>query len=252
MKESPAAPVLAVRDVTVSFGGLLALSHVHLEIPAGARHGILGPNGSGKTTLFNVITGFVAPTSGSIVLRGIDATRLPPHRRVQLGLARTFQITTLFPLLTALDNVLMGALVKLGNHRGVWRAASQDKEARAVAAALLAELGLEHLAQRAVRDLGYGEQRQLEIAVALAAGPRVLLLDEPTAGLSAAETEMVSGLIRRLSSELTVVLIEHDLEVIFELADHLTVLYNGERIADGPAQVIREDPVVKGVYLGGN
>lgn len=252
MSASPAAaPALLVRDITVRFGGLLALSRLDLEVPVGARHGILGPNGSGKTTLFNVITGFVPPQAGSVVIHGRDVTGLPPHRRVGLGLVRTFQITTLFPELTALENVLMGALVKVGHQREVWRSARQDAQARAVAEAQLAELGLGHLAHTLVHEIGYGEQRQLEIAVALATSPRILLLDEPTAGLSAAETAMVSTLIRRLPGDLTVVLIEHDLEVIFELADSLTVLYNGERIANGPTAVVREDPVVKEVYLGG-
>ncbi|HBY92950.1 MAG TPA: branched-chain amino acid ABC transporter ATP-binding protein [Chloroflexi bacterium] len=251
MKERPApAPALLVRDVTVRFGGLLALANLDLEVKPGARHGILGPNGSGKTTLFNVITGFVAPQSGSVVIHGDDVTRLPPHRRVDLGLVRTFQITTLFPELTALENVLMGSLVKVGHHRDWWRPARQDEQARGVAEALLSRLGLDHLAGVPVREIGYGEQRQLEIAVALATAPRILLLDEPTAGLSGPETAMVSDLIQRLPDDLTVVLIEHDLEVIFDLADTLTVLYYGERIADGSTAVVREDPVVKEVYLG--
>lgn len=252
MKELVTArPTLAVREITVHFGGLTALSDVSFEVHVGARHGVLGPNGAGKTTLFNVISGFVQPHSGSVEIRGKEVTRLPPHRRMELGLARTFQITTLFSELTALENVLMGALVTVGHHRNVWQSARQDKVARSVSQSLLDKLGLAHLSHTPVHEIGYGEQRQIEIAVALATDPQILLLDEPTAGLSAAETKAVSDFIRNLPDDLTVVLIEHDIQVVFNLADHLTVLHNGECIANGPAHMIQDDPVVKEVYLGG-
>lgn len=245
------SPALEIHDLTVRFGGVTALSGVTLTVRSGGRHGILGPNGSGKTTLFNAISGFVTPHTGSIRLGGREITRLAPHRRVALGLARTFQITTLFPTLSARQNVLMAALPRLGRHRDPWHPADREEAATALADEQLRDLGLGHLAHRSVHSLGYGEQRQLEIAVALAARPRVLLLDEPTAGLSAAETAAVSDLIRRLPAALTVVLIEHDLSVVFDLTDHLTVLHHGERIADGPVAAVREDPIVKEVYLGG-
>lgn len=243
-------PALQVDHVTVRFGGLLALSEVSLTVAAGSRHGILGPNGAGKTTLFNVITGLLPAESGRIFINGQEATRLPAHRRVGLGLVRTFQITTLFPNLTALENVLLASQVSQGQSRSLWRETRQDGPAKMAAETLLAGLNLAHLAQAPVRDIGYGEQRQLEIALALALRPKILLLDEPTAGLSVAETRAVTQLIRNLPQDLTLVLIEHDLEVIFAVADHLTVLYYGESIAGGPAAVIREDPVVKEVYLG--
>jgi branched-chain amino acid transport system ATP-binding protein len=244
------ATALSVQDVSVQFGGLLALSEVTLKVEAGSRHGILGPNGAGKTTLFNVITGFIPPTSGRVIIAGREVTRLPPHRRVELGLVRTFQITTLFPTLTALENVLLAALVSVGHRRQVWRPARQDRVARTLAESLLTQLELEHLASIPVQEIGYGEQRQLEIALALALKPTILLLDEPTAGLSVAEARTVTELINRLPQDLTLVLIEHDLEVIFNLADQLTVLHHGERIADGPAEEIRNDAVVREVYLG--
>jgi ABC-type branched-subunit amino acid transport system ATPase component len=244
-------PALAVENLTVRFGGVTALSGVSIAVPQGARHGILGPNGSGKTTLFNAITGFVLPQQGEVELHGQPITHLPAHRRVGLGLARTFQITTLFPSLTVREHVALAALARLGRSRDPWRPARTDEETNAAADAELATVGLAALADRPVWTLGYGEQRLVEIAVALTVGPRVLLLDEPTAGLSAAETGAVRDLIRRLPAALTVVLIEHDLGVVFDLAAELTVLHHGERIAGGPAAVVREDPIVKAVYLGG-
>lgn len=244
------SPALDVQGVSVFFGGLAALSNVNLQVQPGTRHGILGANGAGKTTLFNVVTGFIIPSAGSVAVFGTPITRLPPHRRVGLGLARTFQITTLFQDLTALENVLMGALVTSGHHRNFWRPARHDPEACEMAEGSLEDLGLSHLANTPVGEAGYGEQRLLEIAVTSALKPRILLLDEPTAGLSAAETAAVLDLIGRLPEDLTVVIIEHDLDVIFRVAEHLTVLHFGERIADGPAGDVRRDPVVKEVYLG--
>jgi len=244
-------PTLEVRGVRVCFGGVIALRDVSLKVEGGMRYGIIGPNGAGKTTLFNVVTGFIFPDRGQVFINGTDVTRLAPHRRARLGLARTFQITTLFLDLTALENVMMGAMVTVGHHRSMWRSAHLDRDARALAEALLCELGIGHLAYVPVREMAYGQQRQLEIAVALSTNPRILLLDEPTAGLSAVETRAVCQLIRGLRKDLTVVIIEHDLDVIFDLADHVTVLHNGSCIADGPADTVREDPVVKEVYLGG-
>jgi branched-chain amino acid transport system ATP-binding protein len=249
MSETPAL-ALSIEGLTVRFGGVVALDGVDLAARAGSRHGILGPNGSGKTTLFNAVCGLNAPSSGRIRLLGQDVTRLAPHARARRGLARTFQITSLFPTLTVHENVAMAARVREGSDRGWWRPARDETGANAIAAEMLERLGLGHLAHRMVRNLGYGEQRQLEIAMALAAGPRVLLLDEPTAGLSAAETVAVTRLVQALPPDLTVLIIEHDLGVIFDLTDHLTVLQNGRSIADGLSGQIREDPVVKAVYLG--
>jgi branched-chain amino acid transport system ATP-binding protein len=241
---------LEIHDLTVHFGGLAALSGVQMTVQAGSRHGILGANGAGKTTLFNVVSGFIAPARGRVWLFGEEVTHLPPHRRARLGLARTFQITTLFLDLTALENVLMASLVSAGHHRRVVHPARHDRIARPMAERCLNDLGLGHLMDVPVGEVGYGEQRLLEIAVTSALKPRLLLLDEPTAGLSAAETVAVLDLVRRLPPELTVIIIEHDLEVLFQVAEHLTVLHFGESIADGPAGSVREDPVVKEVYLG--
>ncbi len=243
-------PALEARGISVHFGGLQALQRVDLKVMPGTRHGILGPNGAGKTTLFNVLTGFVKPSEGRVFVHGVDITALPTHKRVGLGLVRTLQITTLFPELTAMENVLIGTLVGVGHHRNLWRRARSDRQACQAALGLLHDLGLEYLAETKVAEIGYGEQRQLEIAVALAPRPRLLLLDEPTAGLSAAETRSVLELLQRLPQDLTLVIIEHDLEVVFEIADHLTVLHYGERIADGPSEVVRRDPVVREVYIG--
>ena len=250
MFDANGGSILTVSDVSVHFGGLLALDRVTFNVARGSRHGILGPNGAGKTTLFNVITGFVSTQAGIVRLNRNDISALSPHRRARLGLVRTFQITTLFKDLTVLENALLGALVRLGHHRNALRAARDDPQATALAYEQLEQLHLDHLADMPVQQVSYGEQRQLEIAVSLALDPQVLLLDEPTAGLSSAETHAVIDLIRNLPQSLTVVIIEHDLEVVFQLADHLTVLHYGRRIADGLTQEVREDPVVREVYLG--
>ena len=247
-----AAPptALAVQKLTVRFGGIVALSEVDLTVRQGSRHGILGPNGSGKTTLFNSISGLNAPASGAISLLGSDVTRQPARNRARMGLARTFQITSLFPSLTVRENVAMATRMADNVAGNWWTPAFAQTGTNADADAMLDHLRIGHLASRAVRSLGYGEQRQLEIAMALATRPSVLLLDEPTAGLSNAETAALTDLVRTFPAELTVLIIEHDLGVIFDLTDQLTVLQNGVVIADGPSDVIREDPIVKEVYLG--
>jgi branched-chain amino acid transport system ATP-binding protein len=245
---APAA--LDVRKLTVRFGGIVALSEVDLTVAKGSRHGILGPNGSGKTTLFNSISGLNTPTSGTIHLHDTDVTTRPARARAKMGLARTFQITSLFPSLTVRDNVAMATRMAGGVAGSWWTPARGQAAANEDAGAMLDRLGIGHLAGRTVRSLGYGEQRQLEIAMALATRPSVLLLDEPTAGLSNAETAALTELVGALPDDLTVLIIEHDLGVIFELTDQLTVLQNGVMIASGPSAQIREDPIVKEVYLG--
>lgn len=241
---------LAVEKLTVRFGGIVALSDVDLTVVEGSRHGILGPNGSGKTTLFNSISGLNTPAAGTISLLGTDITSRPARERARMGLARTFQITSLFPSLTVRENVAMATRRSQGVSGNWWKSANAHATANADAEAMLERLHIGHLAPRIVRSLGYGEQRQLEIAMALATQPAVLLLDEPTAGLSNAETAALTDLVRSLPAELTVLIIEHDLGVIFEVTDRLTVLQNGVMIASGPSSEIREDPIVKEVYLG--
>lgn len=242
--------VLQTKDLTVRYGGLTALDGVSFQVHGGARHGILGPNGAGKTTLFNAISGFVVPQLGSVWLGGQEVTGLAAHRRVHLGLARTFQITNLLPELTALENVLLGVLVRIGMFRDAWREARANERARERALEKLGQLSLDHLADARVGELGYGEQRQLEIATALSLDPKILLLDEPTAGLSAVELRGLLELINNLPEELTLVIIEHDLEVVFRVASQLTVLHYGEVIADGPAEDVRKQADVREAYLG--
>ncbi|MCA9859643.1 MAG: ABC transporter ATP-binding protein [Thermomicrobiales bacterium] len=248
MSATPVA--LTVQKLTVRFGGIVALSDVDLTVAKGSRYGILGPNGSGKTTLFNSISGLNTPASGTIALHGTDVTNRPARARAKMGLARTFQITSLFPSLTVRGNVAMATRMADGVAGSWWKPADLQISANDDAGAMLEQLRIGHLANRTVRSLGYGEQRQLEIAMALATRPSVLLLDEPTAGLSNAETVALTELVRTFPKELTVLIIEHDLGVIFELTDQLTVLQNGVMIASGPSAQIREDPIVKEVYLG--
>ncbi len=241
---------LQVEQLSHSFGGLLALGNVNLAVAPGERLAIIGPNGAGKTTLFNIVTGLFRPSAGRIRLLGQDVTRLPTHRRAQLGLARTFQITTLFPRLTVLDSVLLAVQgldpVRFTLHR--------PREAyghlRERAESLLAEWGLADRRHAVTGRLSYGEQRQVELILALAGAPKVLLLDEPTAGLSPAETASVAEMIRRFSRNTTILLIEHDMDVALELVDRVTVLFQGRVLAEGSKDKIRSDPEVAAIYLG--
>jgi branched-chain amino acid transport system ATP-binding protein len=249
MPERP-NPALEVDQLSVRFGNLVALDRVTISVEPGERHGILGPNGSGKTTLFNVITGLLKADSGEIRLHGVSITRMPAHKRAALGLSRTFQITNLFGELTVLENVLVAALRTAGLHRQFWRNGFSYRNLLTDAERILKSVHLHELARVPANEIGYGAQRQLEIAVALACKPRVLLLDEPTAGLSAAETALVSDIVRGLDRRLTVVVIEHDLDVIFRIAERITVLYQGKVVASGESGAVRRAPVVRDVYLG--
>ena len=241
---------LTVETLSHDFGGLRALDAVGFEVAEGERLGILGPNGAGKTTLFNLITGLLRPTAGRITLFARDVTRLAPHRRARLGLGRTFQVTTLFPRLTVLDSVLLAVQgadpARFTLHRP--RAAFPRLFARAEQ--LLEAWSLAERRDVPTRELSYGEQRQLELVLALAARPRVLLLDEPTAGLSPAETVAVAGMIRRFPRDVTILLIEHDMDVALELAERLIVLHYGRIVAAGPRDEIKRDPRVAEIYLG--
>ncbi len=242
---------LTVSDVSLRFGGLAALSNVSLALAPGERRALLGPNGAGKTTLFNVIGGQLRPDSGTVSLFGADATALAPYRRAHRGLARTFQITSLFPLLTAEENVLL-AVTGLDRRRyRLYRPLRSHRDLRERAAGLLREWGIERLAGERVRNLSYGDQRQLEIVMALANAPRLLLLDEPTAGLSVTETRAVTALVGRLPRAMTILFIEHDMDVAFELADRITVLSGGTIVADGPPAEIRDSAKIREIYFGG-
>ncbi len=242
--------VLEVEGLCKSFGGLEAVKDVSFMLEEGQRHGVLGPNGAGKTTLFNLICGVYPATSGRIEVCGFDVTGEPVHVRVRRGLGRTFQITNLFREMTALENVLLATTAETGESRSFLRPLGSLIESRRRAEEHLAALGLDHLAQHTVDRLGYGQQRQLEVALALALEPRVLLLDEPTAGLSQVETAGMTDLVRRLPATVAVVMIEHDLDVIFNLVDTMTVMHRGQMLCSGAACDVRIDPRVAEVYLG--
>jgi branched-chain amino acid transport system ATP-binding protein len=232
------------------FGGLRAVDDVALAVRPGERRALIGPNGAGKTTLFNLIAGALPVTLGRIELFGQDITRLPPHRRAALGLMRTFQISTLFPTLTVHENCLLAVQalspVKLAMHRPL----SRYRALHARVDETLAAVGLADRAAATVRNLSHGEQRQLEIGLALAGRPRVLLLDEPTAGLSPAESAAMARLLAQLDPAMTVLIIEHDMDIALELAQHVTVLHYGRVIADGTRDAVRADPTVREIYLG--
>jgi branched-chain amino acid transport system ATP-binding protein len=243
-------PALHLSVVSKAFGGIRAVDGVSLTVEPGERRALIGPNGAGKTTLFSLISGELRPTAGQIALFGRDVTRLPPHRRAALGLARTYQITNLFPRLTVIENCLLAVQAltsaKFHLHRALDRYPSLFERAHAV----LEAVGLGGKEGEIVRQLSHGEQRQLEIALALAGAPRLLLLDEPTAGLSPAESQMITTLLKRLDAALTMLIIEHDMAVAFELTQRITVLHFGKVIADGLGHEVKADPLVQRIYLG--
>jgi branched-chain amino acid transport system ATP-binding protein len=243
---------LSIVDLRRDFGGLRALDRVSLDVAVGERRVILGPNGAGKTTMFNLVTGLLRPTAGRIRLFDQDVTRLAPYRRARLGLGRTFQITTLFPRLSVLDSVLLAVQGADGGRRIVLHRPAGSGRRQEHARILLSEWGLWDRRDEPARLLSYGEQRQLELILALAARPRVLLLDEPTAGLSPAETATVAAMIDRFPRDVTVLLIEHDMDVAMALADGVTVLHQGRVLAHGSRDEIARDPRVAEIYLGGD
>ena len=241
---------LSVDNVSKNFGGVAALSDVSLDLEQGERRVLLGPNGAGKTTLFHTISGNVLPSAGRVVLFGLDITRLRPDRRARLGLARTFQITNLFPRLSVLDSMLLAVEGAGGRGIRLLPPPSRERILYAEARQQLDRWGLAEAASRIVRTLSYGEQRQLEIALALAGKPRLLLLDEPTAGLSPAETRRVVSMVHELPRDMTILMIEHDMDVAFELADRIAVMHHGHVIAEGDEASIRANSEVTDIYLG--
>ena len=243
-------PALSVSDLSKAFGGLRAVEGVALSVAPGERRALIGPNGAGKTTLFNLISGDLPPSGGRIALFGRDVTNLPPNRRAALGLARTYQITNLFPSLTVLENLLLAVQALERTKLALLRPVTAYPHLYTRAHAILDSVGLADKVGEVVKNLSHGEQRQMEIALALAGRPRLLLLDEPTAGLSPAESRMMTGLLKQLDNGITLLVIEHDMDVAFELTDRVTVLHNGKVVADGSGDEVRADPLVREIYLG--
>ena len=241
---------LELGDLRKSFGGLPAMNGVSLRVTPGERRLIIGPNGAGKTTLFNLITGDLERDSGSIRLFGDEVSRLRPHQRAHRGLARTYQIITLFPKDSLLHNIVLSLLglrrMRWGTFKALARYTELDQEAREV----LKRVGLEHLSRRPIAEVAYGEKRRLEIAMALAQKPRLLLLDEPLAGLSREERSAMKDLIGRIPREVTLVMIEHDMDTALDLAERITVLHYGSVIVEGTRAEIIADPKTREVYLG--
>jgi branched-chain amino acid transport system ATP-binding protein len=243
-------PLLRVDNLVRKFGGITATDNLSLDVARGELHAIIGPNGAGKTTLISQLTGQLPPNSGTIHFGGRDVTRLPAYKRSHLGLARSFQITSLLRDFTAADNVALAAQAHDGHSFYFWGNARKEKHLRDTARAALARVGLEARADVTVSNLSHGEQRELELAVALATKPQLLLLDEPMAGLGVSESARMVELLKALRREVTIVLVEHDMEAVFALADRITVLVYGRVIASGLPADIRSNDEVKRAYLG--
>ncbi len=241
---------LETRGLSKNFGGLRAVSDVSLAVVDGERRAIIGPNGAGKTTLFHLISGFLPPTLGTVSLFGRDVTRLRIHERAARGISRTFQVTNLFQKLTLFDNILLGVQGKKRSRFCFWRPLTTFHDTLTETERLLKEWNLWEKRDVPLKNLSYGEQRQIEVILALATNPRLLLLDEPTAGLSAAESASMTAFIKGLPREITIILIEHDMDVAFEIADGITVLYFGAILTEGRPEEIKGNARVTEVYLG--
>jgi branched-chain amino acid transport system ATP-binding protein len=245
-----AEPLLRVEKLVRRFGGIIATDHVSLDVARGELHAIIGPNGAGKTTLISQLTGQLLPHAGAIRLAGRDITRVPAHRRSALGLARSFQITSLLADFTAADNVALAAQAHDGHSFHFWGIARKVSHLREAARAALDRVGLGDRADVLVSRLSHGEQRELELAVALATKPQLLLLDEPMAGLGITESARMVKLLQELRREVSIVLVEHDMNAVFALADRISVLVYGRVIASGAPVEIRGNEEVKRAYLG--
>jgi branched-chain amino acid transport system ATP-binding protein len=244
------APLIEVRGLVKTFGALVATDNVSLDLFPGEIHAIIGPNGAGKTTLISQIMGQLRPNAGAIRLAGRDITRLTPPRRARLGLARSFQITSLFLDFTALDNVAMAVQAAQGHSFRFWQNARQDQAVREPARQFLERLGLQDRAHVLASDLSYGERRQLELAMSIATKPSVLLLDEPMAGIAHEDTGRIIGILESLKKDHAILLVEHDMDAVFQLADRVSVLVYGALIASGTVAEVRADPEVQRAYLG--
>ncbi len=250
LQQNPTIPVLELKNLSKSFSGLHAVRDVTLRIMPGDRKAIIGPNGAGKTTLFNVITGIHPATSGDIFLFGRDVTKWPSHRRATMGMARTFQVTSLFPMLSVLDNVLLAINGPLRSKFVMWRLDTSYREMYEKAHSLLDQAGFLDRKDTEVQNLSHGEQRQLEIVVGLASNPKILLLDEPAAGLSSGESAEMTEFLTKLDPGLAILLIEHDMDVVFDVASEISVLHFGEVVETGTPRQIHSSAKVQEIYLG--
>lgn len=242
--------LLQVKDLVKNFGALRATDHVTLDVFPGEVHALIGPNGAGKTSLVAQLSGHLHSDSGQIVFDGHDVTALPTHERVHRGLARSFQITRLFKSFTVLDNVALSVQARSGNSFSLWRPVRSEKALTHAAMAVLQELGLQDRAHDQASELSHGEQRILELGLAVATQPKLLLLDEPMAGAGPVESERILQLIQKMRIKVAILLIEHDMDAVFRLADRISVLVNGAVIATGTPQAIRHNPQVIAAYLG--
>ena len=243
-------PLLSTDSLVKRFGGLAATDGLSLSVAEGELHALIGPNGAGKTTLIGQLSGELTPDSGSILFDGRDVTRLPVHKRARRGLARSFQITSIFPSFTALDNVALAVQAHAGHSFRFWRDAARDRRLTDPARAVLERVGLGARADTCADALAHGEKRQLELAMALATGPRLLLLDEPMAGMGPEDSARMVELLQELKGGVTILLVEHDMDAVFALADRITVLVRGKDLASGTPAEIRNDPAVREAYLG--
>jgi branched-chain amino acid transport system ATP-binding protein len=243
-------PCLALDHVSRHFGGLKAVDDVTLTVRAGGRHALIGPNGAGKTTLFNVISGELAATAGRITLFGNDVTRMAPHQRAARGIARTFQITKLFTNLTVMENLLLACEALDGRKLIPYRPTSAYPDLSRRAVQLIEQFGLTGRTSDYARNLSYGEQRKLEVALSMAGRPRLLLLDEPMAGLSAGESHSMHAILQAIDPAIAVLLIEHDMDIAFAFADRITVLHQGRVLTEGTRDEISASAAVQQIYLG--
>ena len=243
-------PLLRVERLVKRFGGLTATDHAHLTVELGSIHAVIGPNGAGKTTLIHQISGALQPDEGVIQFDGCDVTAMPMHRRARIGLVRSYQITSIFKRLSVLDNIALAVQARTGSSFRFWQPARSDSERYAQATALAERIGLGSRLHTIAASLSHGEQRQLELGLALATRPKLLLLDEPMAGMGPDESKTMVDLLQGLRGELTILLVEHDMDAVFRLADTVSTLVYGTVIASGSPQQIKDNPEVQRAYLG--
>jgi branched-chain amino acid transport system ATP-binding protein len=242
--------ILTIQNLSKQFSGLEVLAEIHLEIANGERRAIIGPNGAGKTTLFNIITGMYQPSQGKIYFHEKDITGWPPHRIVKLGLIRSFQIINVFPKMTVFENVRSSVVSKLNMRNDFTTWLDRNEKVAAETVRIVRLLGLNDVQGIPASDLSYGRQRQLELALTMALDPTIIMLDEPTAGLNSQETRHIVALIRQLTERKTLIMVEHDMDVVFNLADRITVLKDGRTLITGTPEEIRENSEVQKAYLG--